>query len=277
MPWHNITGRKEKRKDRITRNFLEILPRFCREEECRVKMYANDTEKFSSSLSIDSKGVRNSEIAHRGGHVKAKKSERAAQLRNEIPELPGFPGKTGIYRSHLGKGEAANRVPRCDLSWFFPREKGGEGEKEEEEEERRTGRRREFLAWWVLSIHDRRAPCLFHGLTRVTKRHSFQKDRGIRHWLPANRVFLFSCSRIFDIRLQITFSGATNRFRCCSPNRCVSKGGFVFSFDKLATKIISNASVTLGPVNSRISMDSPRIYVVQGLSYSLVQSFCNSN
>lgn len=80
-------------------------------------------------------GVRTSEIVYRGGHVKRRNAKRAAQLRNEIPELPGFLGKTGIYRSHLGKGDAANRVPRCDLSWFFPWEKG------EKETRRRGGKK----------------------------------------------------------------------------------------------------------------------------------------
>lgn len=92
-----------------------------------VKMYASDTEKFSSSLSIDRGGLGVSRW-HRGGHVKPKKSESAGLAsKRDSPNYPDFPGKTGIYRSHLGKGEAANRVLRCDLSFdvLF----GGGGEK----------------------------------------------------------------------------------------------------------------------------------------------------
>lgn len=86
---------------------------------------------------------------HRGGHVKSKKSESAGLAsKRDSPNYPDFPGKTGIYRSHLGKGEAANRMLRCDLSfdvlslavvgWGKSNEKrrGGEVRRAREEETR---------------------------------------------------------------------------------------------------------------------------------------------
>ncbi|KAK9304142.1 hypothetical protein QLX08_004408 [Tetragonisca angustula] len=63
-------------------------------------MYANDTEKFSSSLSIDRGGLGLSRCGTRGGHVKPKKSESAGLAsKPDSPNYPDFPEKpafTGV-------------------------------------------------------------------------------------------------------------------------------------------------------------------------------------
>lgn len=122
-------------------------------------------------------GVRTSEIVYRGGHVKAKKCEEGRPASKRDSRITRIPRKNRHLPESFGKRRCCkSRAPLWFILVLSMRRKGrkkrggGEGKKEEE---RRTRRRREFLAWWVLSIHDRRASCLFHGLTRVTKRHSF--------------------------------------------------------------------------------------------------------
>lgn len=118
-------------------------------------------------------GVRTSEIVYRGGHEEMRRGPPSFETRfPNYPDSSEKPAFTGVIweKAMLQIACPAVIYPGSFHGRKGRKKRGGEGKKEEE---RRTRRRREFLAWWVLSIHDRRASCLFHGLTRVTKRHSF--------------------------------------------------------------------------------------------------------
>lgn len=139
-------------------------------------MYANDTEKFSSSLSIDRRGQNLGDSVPWWPRKSEEMRRGPPSFETRFPNYPDSSEKPAFTGVIWEKAMLQIACPAVIYPGSFhgrkgrKKRRGGEGKKEEE---RRTRRRREFLALWVLSIHDRRASCLFHGLTRVTKRHSF--------------------------------------------------------------------------------------------------------